>query len=180
MTLKERIATYVVAQGNQVGSGSELAAILNDMVDMIPAAQVQSDYTQADNTKPDYIKNKPALKTVATSGSYNDLTDKPTIPAALLNIPTVRAGEITEEQYMQLSSCSFVLFSSGGTGSESLMSRCYDSKIAGDKLGEYNAAAGFLFMRSLEYDDSGTVNTMDGIAVYMDTNENYTVAFFSN
>ena len=40
-------------------------------------AQVQADYTQTDDTKPDYIKNKPNLKPVATSGSYNDLTEKP-------------------------------------------------------------------------------------------------------
>ena len=49
--------------------------------------QVQSDWSQADSTAPDFIKNKPTipvlptLATVATSGSYDDLTDKPTIPA---------------------------------------------------------------------------------------------------
>ena len=41
--------------------------------------QVQADWNQSDNTQPDYIKNKPELATVATSGSYNDLADKPTI-----------------------------------------------------------------------------------------------------
>jgi len=46
----------------------------------IPAAQIQSDWTQADNTKVDFIKNKPTLAAVATSGSYSDLTNKPTIP----------------------------------------------------------------------------------------------------
>jgi hypothetical protein len=40
----------------------------------IPAAQIQSDWTQADNTKKDYIKNKPSLATVATSGLYSDLS----------------------------------------------------------------------------------------------------------
>ena len=49
----------------------------------IPAAQVQSDWTESDNTKKSYIKNKPNLATVATSGSYTDLSNKPTIPAAL-------------------------------------------------------------------------------------------------
>ena len=44
----------------------------------IPAAQVQSDWTQADNTKVDFIKNKPSLATVATSGSYTDLSNIPT------------------------------------------------------------------------------------------------------
>ena len=42
--------------------------------------QVQADWNQTDTEQPDYIKNKPELATVATSGSYNDLTDKPTIP----------------------------------------------------------------------------------------------------
>jgi hypothetical protein len=44
----------------------------------IPAAQIQSDWTQASNVALDFIKNKPAL----FSGSYTDLTNKPTIPAA--------------------------------------------------------------------------------------------------
>ena len=51
----------------------------------IPAAQVQSDWTQATTTAVDYIKNKPNLAAVATSGSYNDLSNKPTIPAAQVN-----------------------------------------------------------------------------------------------
>ena len=46
----------------------------------IPAAQVQSNWTQTTTTAVDYIKNKPTLATVATSGSYNDLDNKPTIP----------------------------------------------------------------------------------------------------
>lgn len=69
----------------------------------IPAAQIQSDWTQSNNLSIDYIKNKPTLATVATSGaytdlsgrptlatvatsgSYNDLTSKPSIPAAQVN-----------------------------------------------------------------------------------------------
>ena len=54
--------------------------------------QIQADWTQDDNTKQDYIKNKPALKTVATSGSYNDLDDKPTIPI----VPTVLSSFIDD------------------------------------------------------------------------------------
>ncbi|MEE0871565.1 MAG: hypothetical protein U0L52_09400, partial [Bacteroidaceae bacterium] len=41
---------------------------------------VQSDWGQTTTTADDYIKNKPSLATVATSGSYNDLSNKPTIP----------------------------------------------------------------------------------------------------
>ena len=52
------------------------------------ASQIQSDYTQTDTGAVDYIKNKPnlsvyalssSLATVATSGSYNDLTGKPSL-----------------------------------------------------------------------------------------------------
>ena len=44
--------------------------------------QVQSDWAQTDSSAVDFIKNKPNLAAVATSGSYNDLSDKPSIPAA--------------------------------------------------------------------------------------------------
>lgn len=46
----------------------------------IPAAQVNSDWNASSGVA--QILNKPTLSTVATSGSYNDLSDKPTIPAA--------------------------------------------------------------------------------------------------
>lgn len=46
----------------------------------IPAAQIQSDWTQSCNACKDYIKNKPNLCTVATSWKYCDLTWQPTIP----------------------------------------------------------------------------------------------------
>jgi hypothetical protein len=44
--------------------------------------QVQADWAQTDSSAVDFIKNKPDLATVATSGSYDDLSDKPNIPAA--------------------------------------------------------------------------------------------------
>ena len=46
---------------------------------------VQSDWTETDSDSDAFIRNKPSLATVATSGSYNDLADKPTIPAAQVN-----------------------------------------------------------------------------------------------
>ena len=42
--------------------------------------QLQADWNQADSSSKDFIKNKPALASVATSGSYNDLKDVPSIP----------------------------------------------------------------------------------------------------
>lgn len=43
--------------------------------------QVQSDWAETDDKSMSYIKNKPELSVVATSGSYNDLLNKPTIPS---------------------------------------------------------------------------------------------------
>ena len=43
---------------------------------------VQANWTESDSSSDAYIQNKPNLATVATSGSYDDLSDKPTIPAA--------------------------------------------------------------------------------------------------
>jgi len=43
--------------------------------------QVQSDWAQNGEQEVDFIKNKPNLAPVATSGSYDDLKNKPHIPA---------------------------------------------------------------------------------------------------
>jgi hypothetical protein len=44
---------------------------------------VQSDWDVTDSTSLAFIKNKPTLAAVAKSGSYKDLSDKPTIPSKL-------------------------------------------------------------------------------------------------
>ena len=44
--------------------------------------QVQANWTEEDSGEPSFIQNKPELATVATTGSYEDLEDKPDIPAA--------------------------------------------------------------------------------------------------
>lgn len=41
--------------------------------------QKQADWATTSTSSVTYIKNKPSLATVATSGSYNDLTNKPTL-----------------------------------------------------------------------------------------------------
>ena len=57
------------------------AEILNKPT--IPAAQVNSDWNAVSGVA--QILNKPSLATVATSGSYTDLSNTPTIPAAQVN-----------------------------------------------------------------------------------------------
>ena len=49
---------------------------------------VQSNWTETNTSSDAYIKNKPTLSTVATSGSYNDLSNKPTIPSVPSNLVT--------------------------------------------------------------------------------------------
>ena len=66
----------VQANWNESDSSSD-AYIQNKPT--IPAAQVNSDWNS--NSGVSQILNKPNLATVATSGDYDDLTNKPTIPS---------------------------------------------------------------------------------------------------
>ena len=57
---------------------------------------VQSDWSETATTSDAYIKNKPKLATVATSGDYNDLSNTPTIPSVdgfIKNISLTTSGE---------------------------------------------------------------------------------------
>ena len=67
---------------------------------------MQSDWTQNDNQAPDYIKNKPTLAAVATSGDYDDLINTPTIPTATSDLtndgedginPFITAADVTPQ-----------------------------------------------------------------------------------
>lgn len=55
----------------------------------IPAAPVQSNWTESDSSSLAYIQNKPSLATVATTGAYSDLTGTPTIN----NVPAVTSND---------------------------------------------------------------------------------------
>ena len=59
--------------------------------------QVQSDWAETNTESVSYIKNKPTLSIVATSGSFNDLTDKPTIPSKTSELEN-DSGFLTEHQ----------------------------------------------------------------------------------
>lgn len=48
--------------------------------------QIQSDWNESDEESYAFIKNKPILSTVAISGSYADLLNKPFIPVALADL----------------------------------------------------------------------------------------------
>jgi len=84
-TLIEKFNTDLGVQADWDQNDSEKASYIKNKP-VVPAAQVQSDWGQTDTNAVDYIKNKPALKTVATTGSYNDLLDRPIVPTAVTNV----------------------------------------------------------------------------------------------
>lgn len=80
-----------VSDASYVHTDNNFTTTLKDKLDGIAAGaevNVQANWTQTNTSADDYIKNKPTLATVATSGSYNDLTNKPTIP-------TINNGTLT-------------------------------------------------------------------------------------
>jgi hypothetical protein len=66
--------------------------------------QIQSNWAQTTTSALDYIKNKPTLATVATTGSYNNLSNTPTIPV-------VNNGQLT----IATNGTGLSLTNSGGT-----------------------------------------------------------------
>ena len=46
------------------------------------------------------IQNKPTLATVATSGNYNDLSNQPAIPAAVVSVTELQRDALTATQGM--------------------------------------------------------------------------------
>ena len=60
---------------------------------------VQANWAESNSSSDAYIQNKPTLATVATSGSYDDLSDKPTIPTATSELVN-DSGFITSDTYV--------------------------------------------------------------------------------
>jgi len=69
--------------------------------------QEQADWTETDDTKKSFILHKPELANVATTGSYNDLTDKPELFSGdyndLTNKPTIptKTSDLTNDSDFQ-------------------------------------------------------------------------------
>lgn len=74
-----------------IDNDNKLDYSLLDNTPTIPAAQVQSDWNEADNTKADYIKNKPAIPAAQVQSDWNEadntkadyIKNKPTIPSVV-------------------------------------------------------------------------------------------------
>jgi hypothetical protein len=76
-------------------NSSDLATVAttgsyDDLTDKptIPAAQIQSDYAQADNTKVDYIKNKPDINAMINAAIIDIMPVGSAGPAAVANFDT--------------------------------------------------------------------------------------------
>jgi hypothetical protein len=70
---------------------------------------VQSNWNETNTSSDAYILNKPTLSTVAISGSYNDLSNKPTIPTVPSNLVTGSSNSFiiwtgTQSQYDSITS----------------------------------------------------------------------------
>lgn len=79
MTRTELVNT--IGEATSVQSGLESAAD-KDKLDGIEAGaevNVQADWSEADSSNDAYIKNKPNLSAIATSGNFDDLVKKPSI-----------------------------------------------------------------------------------------------------
>ena len=127
----------------------------------IPAAQVQSDYAQADNTKVDYIKNKPDLSIYATNDSVAsliyDLLPVGSASGAVANFTTEIGNvnlvdckaSIVASQASGTPTPSSPLPISGYTGMN--LSVCDNDEIAPYLRGCYLGTYGFIDLSGLSY-----------------------------
>lgn len=73
-------ASSVIYDNSESGLAStEVQSALGEIVNI---AKTQSDWAQSSTAAVDYIKNKPELARVATSGDYTDLSNTPTLGTA--------------------------------------------------------------------------------------------------
>lgn len=76
-----------VSVSQTLSSGTEVGTVTVDGTTTTfyaptPTGQVQANWTETDATSAAYIQNKPTLATVATTGSYTDLSNRPTLGTA--------------------------------------------------------------------------------------------------
>ena len=62
---------------------------------------VQSDWAEIDDQSMSYIKNKPELSSVATSGNYDDLINKPNMTTQTLTFVDENNVETNVVVYIQ-------------------------------------------------------------------------------
>lgn len=128
---------------------------------------VQSDWNQSDNTKDDFIKNKPNLASVATSGDYDDLTDKPVINGVevegesngskygLVNTTDLPGGPLTSASILNSDyEQNFVNFSEWAQGGRYIAQTIVDSNKVGRVYRTTNSGE---LASPVFYDNNGSV-----------------------
>lgn len=104
---------------------------------------VQSDWDETNATLDSYILNKPIFNTVATTGSYNDLLDTPTIPTSIFDFADVSDAGIGVGKVLKWNGTAFVPSSdetgTGGTALSSLSDVNVTGATSGDVL-QYNGS----------------------------------------
>ena len=143
-------------------AGNKRLARVEEIPSSLPASDVYS-WAKA-STKPSYswseIGSKPSFSTVATSGSYNDLSNKPTIPTNT-NQLTNGAGFITSS-----GSCSHA-------GNATNATHALEADVVNDLYIHHiyyrveSGGYGILFTTALLSADNTPMTSLDDIADYM-------------
>ena len=115
--------TSLLGSGNisvgTVTSVNNTSPVNGNVTLSIPAAQVNSDWNASSGVA--QILNKPSLATVATSGSYNDLSNKPTIPTVNNATLTITQGGTTKGTFTANASSNVTIdLDSGGGASRNI------------------------------------------------------------
>ncbi|MBO4672250.1 MAG: hypothetical protein J5608_01190 [Alphaproteobacteria bacterium] len=94
----EAVSGAVTTINNTIGTVPANSTVMDEIAAAAAAGNVQSDWNAT--TGDAVILNKPTLAAVATSGDYDDLTNKPTIPTVPTNVSafTNDAGYLTTHQ----------------------------------------------------------------------------------
>lgn len=113
------------------------------------------------------ITGTPTLSTVATSGSYNDLADQPSIPSGINDLTDVDTSGITSGQVLQYNGTSFVAatVSSGASSIDDLT----DVNLTGISTGQILNWDGSQFVPVNMPDGGGTTPTQLGELTNVDT-----------
>lgn len=100
----------------------------------IPDAQIQSDWDQSDNTKLDYIKNKPSIPAAQVNSDWNaasgvaQILNKPTIPTVNDSTITITQGGVTKGTFTtNQGSASTIALDAGGA----VTGQSIDAEIVG-------------------------------------------------
>ena len=149
------IGTLQTQAGNAVltTTAQTLSGAINELDAAMPAAQVNADWTAVSGVSA--ILNKPNLAAVATSGSYSDLSNTPTIPTVNNATLTITQDGTTVGTFTANASSDTTIALTSGSGLQNTATGDYSLTIlgtgasAGDDInigtGSYTASGEYPF-----------------------------------